>query len=278
MKKALTEPPTLPQLLDYVEISRDDLLAFEDLARLESQKETTVIISGSLVEGLGNYRSDIDIIVIGEGVRPKAPPETSGSWLHYESCVHYHGKRRVDFAYWQPAALAKLAERLQPPPGKPYGFQSLHEDELKFLHRLKIGHALVNPERFEAVRTGIPFDRLRGYLVHRAQSTTDSILEDVYGMMDDEAFDTALLRAHDLLAATYTLYVHHLGHTNCTSKWALRLLKRHPDDPGARLLLDKFWELFYPDVARLRGDPALAHAHLRQVIETVNQIIEQTQG
>jgi hypothetical protein len=279
-KPPLTSPPSLEQLLAYLDVTIPDLLALEGMDKLGTDPPPACI-TGSLVEALGNYRSDIDIIVLTDsGPRPGEHASERGGemrWKDFAESIHYLGKRRVDFEFWSPAVLESVARDLVPPEDLPEGIHELSLDKLKLVHRIKIGLPILARDQFEDIRNRFPFDLLQKYLLRRALAEVDSIMEDVQGMIDEEELGTTLLRTNDLLNSAYAAYAHHLGETNPTRKWTRRLMSRHKADSRARKLLDEFWSHYFPPVNELLADKQKAFDHVKRAIVTAAYVVEWVQ-
>jgi hypothetical protein len=278
---ALGPAPSLDKLLAYLGTTKEELLSFERLMEIRDRPDVTAILSGSLAEGLGNVRSDIDIFVLGENPQSfaAAPDASQGGSTTVEGTYRsfrYQGKRRIDVAFL-PLSLFNDAAEILSRPESIVDVRPISEGHLIAIHRLRIGLPLLHPEVCDRIRAGFPFHKLSQYLQRLMVETLDSLLEDVYGMIEDEDIDTTLLRCHTLLQSAYGLHTFTLGNTNPNTKWALRIMRRYASDSRASQLLEMFWGLFYPDVSKLRHDRSETFAHVKRVIETTNMIVEWAQ-
>lgn len=245
------------------------LLAFESLAPTD-----VVYVSGSLVEGLGNQASDIDVFVVGK-VTPKGENVVSVEGTTPVS-VHFHGKRRVDFEFWQEAPVVALANRINAlRPNVDAAWFSTKE--LEFVHRLRLGLPVAGTSGFERYKNMFDFEKLAGGLARRAIGVIDDVLEDLYGMLDDGDLDVGLLRSRDLLDACCDAYLHHRGSTNTKPKWRSKLLARLDKDEFGRDVERAFWRLQYP-AENPRNDEARANEHIRQCIAFANRVVNTIQG
>lgn len=270
--------PSLETLLNYLGTSREELLEFENLKSLDGQKGVSLVLAGSLSEGLGNVRSDVDLLVFGE------PPEgfgleSAGSAISGECAdsLHFIGKRKVDIAVVPISLIEDAAQRMRQRDGTES--DKVHEawvtsQQLVAVHRMRVGKPVLNADYHRQLVDSFPYDALVRFLQEVGIRRIDSKLDDLYGMIEDEELDTALLVSHDLLTVVYSTYTFYLGETNTTPKWALRFLKRHTEDRNAVYLAERYWQFFHPDVAGLRGDRRAAFDHLRSVIELANQVVE----
>ncbi|MBZ4399195.1 hypothetical protein [Myxococcus sp. AS-1-15] len=270
--------PSRDDLVDLLGVDLGQLLALESLT---PALEAAVFLSGSLVEGMGNAFSDIDVFIVGGG-------EPKGTSLHKAGealfSVHMLGKRRVDFEYWSDAAVERLAAKLasldlkEGGPDNVMMERRMTEDEIVFLHRVRTGVALTHDSRLERLRARFDFPRLSRWLQEVKIREVDDALEDLYGMMEQP--DVALMRARELLNSTCDAFCHARGSTNIRRKWRTRILGQlaASGDAEARTFEQRFWELQFPDGARLRAQPEALKAYLETCIRLCNQLTDVIEG
>ncbi|NTX05877.1 MULTISPECIES: hypothetical protein [Myxococcus] len=266
--------PSRDELMNLLGVDLGHLLALESLT---PAIEAAVFLSGSLVEGMGNAFSDIDVFVVGGG-------EPTGTSLHKAGdalfSVHMLGKRRVDFEYWSEASVEVLAAKLAALDLKEGGRDNvmmerrMTEDEIVFLHRVRTGVALMHDGRLDRLRSRFDFRRLSRWLLEVKIREVDDALEDLYGMMEQP--DVALMRARELLNSTCDAFCHYRGSTNIRRKWRTRILGQlvASGDEEARKFEQRFWELQFPDGARLRQRPEDLKAYLETCIRLCNQLTD----
>jgi len=254
-------------LLSELEISRTQLLEPEKLA-----SDDLVFISGSLVEGLGNRSSDIDVFVIGK------EPE-GDHYTRIENALvgtRFHEQRTIDYEYWREPDLERLSAQVAALKVGEDGAW-FHVKELEFMHRLRIGLPLAGEARFRRWRSSFDFTRLAAGLMQRAITIVDDALSDLCGMLDDGDLDVGLLRTRDLLDACCDAYLHARGETNTKSKWRARLLARMNKDALGFRLEEAFWSLQCPE-PNPRGRGAECAVHIERCIRFANTLIPQLQG
>ncbi len=257
-------------------------IPFEQLLELESLSgapDAAAYLSGSLVCGLGNPWSDIDIFVITDR-KPVGPfakeVETNAVSQHYVN------ERRVDFEFWRPQKVREMARRLAAfelgTCKTIQGTVFLLIEEL-FIHRLKIGYPLLNSAALREYQALFDFDYFRLYQAEEAIRFADALLEDLCGMMESGDLNVALLLSRDVVNAAIDAYSHWSGNTDPSRKWRLKHLEaavgrssRAPD------LLEHFWELQFPDARVLRRDEAACRSHLEKAIRFVNRLVSEIQN
>jgi len=244
------------------------------LEQLDSRPgEVTVFISGSLLEGLGNKTSDIDLYVIG-------PVQPNGELVISKKdfiCIAKHrlAGRRVDVEFWQPQAVAELADRLSSVViGR--NLDAFECEEIDFLHRMKIGLPLLGAPLLEEWRRRFDFTKLVRYMKHQASVNLRDVVEDLEGMLDNGDIEVAVIRCHDLLGDLCEYGLRCVGETNPKRKWGIKLLSKYPDSELARGLKERYWQLQVPDGSRIRNDAEAAREYIRACMTLAQDLLEST--
>jgi hypothetical protein len=268
--------PSKRAVIESLGVDLQKLLALESLT---PEVDAAVFLAGSLVEGMGNKYSDIDVFVVG-GARPK------GESLHHAGdalfSVHMLDTRRVDFEYWTDEAASGLAAKLNGLSLKDGGSDNvmmerrLTEDEIMFIHRIRTGIPLIHEHRLEKLRARFDFDRLSQYLLEVKMREIDDALEDLYGMMEQPA--VGLMRARELLNCACDAYVHHKGGTSIRRKWRTRQLELLGDEPEVRRFSQRFWQLQFPEAHRLLEDASAYRGYVETCIRFCNQTTDAILG
>lgn len=263
------EAGQVDQFLAKLGTTRGQILEMESLG---SGFTGAVYVSGSLVEGFGNPGSDIDVFVIGD----HGPVgELVIHKARFSITIHFLGKRRVDFESWSEAHVADLARRLSEVHlGQEFVAEKLDVVEELFVHRIRIGLPLANPERFAALRRRFDFDLFRGYLVQQSIHRIDGAIEDLLGMLEADDRDTAIFRARDLVSLTCDAFCHQAGNTNPLPKWRLRVLRALPPSAEAESVAATFWELHFPDPTVLRRDPQALRAYAKRCMAFSHEVVD----
>lgn len=259
----------LDSFLESVGLTREVLFSYEAVETLVKNPQATGAIAGSLVEGLGNRCSDIDILVLVAGEQQDFDRAQREG---FSTSLYFHENRRIDVGMFPIDSVRQAAATLK----------SEHlDDDNRVLsygqhvlcHRLRSALPIFNEDLFSDVQENFPFGAFVQYLVQRSIFAIDNLLDDLYGMIDENDFPTCMLRCHQTLQTAYQAYAHSLGSTNPNEKWVLPLLRKS-EDARAKQLIDWFPRLFYPDYQRLNADHAAGFEHVKKVIETTNAIVE----
>ncbi len=241
-------------------------LPWDDVLSLSYAKPgDVVVVCGTLVEGLGNRYSDIDIYVIGDRLpaaaeldlerhhrvidRKREIVRESGtaepvSLVHtvvpgtsikvdveYRTFADIHkvfGEVRAIYAY-ATKNLVLLTKRLA------------FRDE-SMIHRLFNGIAIRNEGQFAELMKGIDRDDYR-YLAYRWFASDFSVLLDVLGAADAGDWERAADLARENLITQMGAYLHLHGATNFRRKWILRLFPVLPEVDSD--LHSRFRELYF---------------------------------
>jgi hypothetical protein len=251
-------------------ITSQTLLHLENLA----ETEAVVYVSGSLVEGLGNTMSDVDVFVVGEA-RPAGEVVLKKS--SFQISVQFVEQRRVDFEYWPESAVTGIANRLTGiRVGHDFVAEKLEPVEELFIHRISVGVPIRHPKRFEALRNQFDLELFRGYLAQQAIHRVDGAIEDICGMIDVGDTTTGILRARELSALAADVFIHGTGRANPLAKWRPRMLERLPTDDRSDELRRKFWEFQFPPVG-IVNERAAALRYMEDSVRFANQVVEWVQ-
>lgn len=242
----------------------------EELLRRLSLADTRVcaFLGGSLIEGMGNRFSDLDIYSVGEAlprladfkeadihrlltfdrriVRPGDDPATEVFLAHYS---HGNTRMKVDVEFQTIDNVLALAERLQ----ELHAYASanlvlltrrLADREEDFVTRVLNGRPLMAPDVFAEMQAR--FDRKKFlYLAYRLRASDFAHLLDLIGAWSEREIERAQDLARENMITQMQAYLHLKGMVNPRRKWLLRFIDRLlVDEPE---LADRFRTLFFFD-------------------------------
>jgi hypothetical protein len=231
-------------------IDTDRILALEGYP---DGSDAAIYMSGSAVSPLGNPWSDIDLFAITDRL-PRGPYVWDGGVNRVS--VQYLDDRRIDWEFWRPDDVGRLAERLDRlvlGSGDHLTRTAFSFIEETFIHRLRVGVPILNPGRVEALRARFDAAKLAAYQTQEVIRELGAVHDDVCGMLEAGHFDVAALRARDLAGLAADVYIHGRGSTDPNTKWRPRYLE-DLDDGSAfhRETVATYWRLQFPD---FRGGP-----------------------
>lgn len=232
---ALLMPDTLPILDGSVIIDRDFLL---DAAYLGP--DDVAFVGGSLVEGLGNRFSDVDVHVITPRLLTgkQVDPSRHFRVLSTEREILKGGESadvflihtvlpgtdiKVDVEYRTSAEIDALAASVR----SIFDYacsslvllsKSLDHREMAFLHRMFNSYAFQDVEGLARIRNAVGIERYT-YLLYRWKASDFSVLIDILGAMDKAETDRAFDMARENLITQFHAYTNLLGSTNFNRKW-----------------------------------------------------------
>jgi predicted nucleotidyltransferase len=204
---------------------------------------TTAWVSGSMVEGLGNPSSDIDIFVALPQIGPSLP--TTRRNLDHSTYATVEGGRRFDVEYWSEEKIGDLANKLAEAPIADPMSNTLHYFEYwetEFIHRILVGLPLLNEEAFMRLRGCFNRRRLGAYLATNAIHRVDDAFDDTVGMLLGGDLDCAVLRARDTVEFSIDAMLYANGVTNDKTKFRPTKVKRLLEEqPDFRRHLSRLW-------------------------------------
>lgn len=249
-------------MLDVRNISVDQLLALE---RLPRDGAFASYIAGSAIDGLGNAWSDIDLYVIGDCAPVGDFVIDNGN--HHVS-IHYLDSQRVDFEFWKPGHIKELAAKLDGFVDDKLGDEvPLSIAEQQFVHRL-----LHNSPCFGNVETWArTFDikQLSRMQMSACVRQTDSLHEDICGMLESGDYASAALLCRPLLENALGASLHASGNTIPTAKWRFQIAAKMQPKIDC---LDMWWELQFPSLPR-QEDTASLLKHIVDCIRLSEQLV-----
>lgn len=219
----------LTKFLSHYKISLDEVLTQADAA-VHLSRGDVLFISGSLVEGLGNDRSDLDLFLI--------TSRTDIQFTSLNDVTVIVGDCVVDIRVVQRSAIQGLLERFSGwvgRPRQPRAAFEFAEDERKLLHRLLISRPLFGEAELEGLKANLDPRDLARHKLDWARHMAATIQVDLAGLHSDGDCHSMLLAAQELLGYTIDGLLAAYGNTNPTLKWRVRLLEGLPADWERRL-------------------------------------------
>ncbi len=180
-------------------------------------------VCGSLVEGLGNETSDIDLYLV--------TSRTDIPFTSLHDVAFLVGSIVVDVRVLDRAVFERLLEsfeRWERQPRQPRSSAGLNEDDRKLLHRLRTGRALHGAGDFERYQARVPQAHLARYKLDWARYQANTLQLDLPGLSGVSDWVSMIFVAQELLGFAIDGLVAGHGFTNPTRKWRARLLEGLP--------------------------------------------------
>jgi predicted nucleotidyltransferase len=234
----------LEQVLSLKGIDVSSVLA-EIEATIDLDASDLVLIVGSIAEGLGNLKSDIDVLLITSRPDDHRGDSAGDVTLVVDRCV-------IDVQIVQASTIERLLDRFAAWCRQPWNVSRAVDftlDERTVLHRLRHGYTLYEAGHDRVRRRAPTVADLARLKVQVARHLLRTIQVDMVGYRDAGDDPSLMFAAQDLLGqavdaltATYSL-------TNPNPKWRSRLLSLVPKDweailpirPSGLSALDHMW-------------------------------------
>ena len=189
---------------------------------------TCSFISGSLVEGMGNARSDLDLFVLTTAGDSRASDDvTSFQLADARVDIAYTENLRVDTEIWSLEAVRTAAAEFRDiAPDDRAAMICVSQDRLELAHRIRIGVPVKNELIFTEVHQLFDYNKLSLILANISLSRYQGSAEDAAGSINDKDGGTALLTSRSALGAAVDAFLAANGDTNPKFKWRTRKLQR----------------------------------------------------
>lgn len=257
------------------------------------RKDDVVIVAGTLIEGIGNLYSDIDVYVITNRLRRLHEIDTS---RHHRvvstgrqilkngmaDCdvllIHTvipESSIKVDIEYCTFTAVEMLINRVnilfnQARESLILLVKVMSEREESFIHRVFHGMPIKNVTLYETLVEKLDKTKYC-YLLYRWKASDFSILIDLLGSWQNGELDRSVDIARENLICQMFAYIHLKGGTSSRRKWLLQQVEEFLVGPEELDLKDDFMDYFY-----LRGtdSPEGKIEYVRCTLDLVDKIYE----
>ncbi len=184
-------------------------------------------LAGSIIEGLGNCGSDIDIYVAVNNLDDLN--NYVSSCEQFKICVFYHNNRRLDYEYWSLDSINRLVNRLNTISLYDEStniLDTFSENEIDFLHRIFHSLPIYGNETLHEIQAGINRTSFINYMLENKRIYVDDAYDDALGMCESGNYKSAALRAQYTLGGAVDMYLYSNGLTNTKDKHRIRLFEK----------------------------------------------------
>jgi predicted nucleotidyltransferase len=200
-----------------------------------------VLLVGSLVAGLATSSSDIDLLLVAdredvhEGFVIREPDFEQSVLRHPDGYL-------VNVEVWSPGQLEEMGCRFASAIAclrQPEAVHDLHVmriEEITLLHRLETGIALANAGRAQAWRHQLGVDWLPTYLMLRGAWNGYAHVLDVEGELEHGSPASCFWITRVCMDQLASALLASIGETNPSERWRVRMLERHRDTLGSRVV------------------------------------------
>ncbi|WP_330961987.1 hypothetical protein [Photobacterium sp. 53610] len=221
-------------------------LTWEDLehsveAKMAAIKAKCCFVGGSLVEGFGTLRSDIDLFILYDNPLP----------LHHVEMVK-EGSILLDVEYWDFNHVETLLERLEEnyliPSDNNRRVLEFTPEEREFLHRLYHGRSVFEGDgSLKELQARIRKTWLQQLLFDRSIIRCNNAHLDVIGALDSGDLRTAAYQLQSFVGFLADIHLSGIGYTNPAYKWRFAALERFAEERVASFLFE-LWSQATSDI------------------------------
>lgn len=197
------------------------------LSKIERGEHEFVYLSGSIIDGFGNSKSDIDIYFIYENknvILNYLNKNEKNLFNNSHFVQHFElNHRRIDVEFWDLKSVFKIIEDIN----NLNKYKAIPIDSLEFIHRFKCGIAISGEDQFNKLYNKTNFDNLRHYNAIHHLYLQNSFLEDIEGNIESNDYGTAYFNIRELIYRCVFGYLSLHDETTQNRKWLFRKLERY---------------------------------------------------
>lgn len=250
-----------------------ELVSKEDILNsIDYPKDSIVFLSGSIVNGLGNTKSDIDVFIVYNKStdidKYKIDINTEANKVKFEVI----NKVGIDIEYWNINELEILIDKLKNMEIKKEENLSnqFPIDKLSLIHRFITGVAIYNEEKFELLQQSLNISNFMKFNIYVCLNDIENIYEDIIGNYEVDRMKTAYLMCNNCIIKVLMAYLFYKSVSLDRTKWVHLLLERLSEtDEEAKNILEKADEFLIQN--KYSYDLKLG---VEKAIEFINETIE----
>lgn len=212
---------------------------YELLGRSRATERDVVVLSGTLLEGFGNFYSDLDLYVIGDELPNKGPDAPAMLVIREDGCVRRVNETLEDpanilldvqyYTYHELDTLARSLRTLYQESRQSTQIyrKTLHHEDEDLIHKLLTGTILQDTSAgFDARRTFDP--GMFCFLKYRNEVGGYAEFRDLIGSWAAGDLDTCIYNTRGYLISQVSGMMFLAGSTNPRPKWFVRRLASLP--------------------------------------------------
>lgn len=210
MKNKSLYKSLFPHIIDFLEKTHE----FE-----------SVMLTGSLMEGIGNLNSDIDIYVI-------TTSRDSSIVQILENQIIQH--TTFDFIFLNKCHLLDIFSKLENEPS------NLDIYDIELIHRLKYAEEIYDLNKNEEYKRAICFNSFNVAVAEKYFEKSLKYVENSNGALKVQDYGTSYFLLKKGLEETMLSYLALYGETNPNGKWIYKKLMKFQKDTGDKKTVEKF--------------------------------------
>ncbi len=233
-----------------IKIDKKEILSF-----LEYDKKDIIFISGSIVEGIGNKYSDLDVYVIKDAFLDlnsrKIEYVSNKSKTQFEELSN---GIVCDIEYWPLKTVETLISKIRNINIEDLSIRTREhlkienysmEELASFIHRFLNSYPIYNEKEYNSLKEQLHLDKFYKLMTRKYINNMDNVYEDVIGNMENNSTETMLISARNLLFELMNGYIFSEKYTIDRQKWIFEILdKISKNNETSKGILDECKKLY----------------------------------
>ncbi|MFB5089478.1 nucleotidyltransferase domain-containing protein [Psychrobacillus sp. PGGUH221] len=258
------------------EIGEHTINTKEILERIEYKESDIIFLSGSLIEGIGNSKSDLDVFILTDSFNSYR--ETEYEKKHRKTEFFLINELQCDVEIWDITAIYSILQQLDSinlsdtklRTANSLNYENINiESIFSFFHRFIMGQPLINFKGFNDLLNSLNKDNYFTLLNRWNVNIIDLMYEDIVGNMKKGEYETAYIILNTAMIKSLLSYLSYKGVSTDRDKWAYINMKNLSIiDPETKTILEEFQKLFFE-----REDFQKIEENCKKRIKFINKLI-----
>lgn len=252
-----------------------------DIMNLVQYNPNDVIyISGSIVEGFSNKYSDLDIYVLMDEYENSRIENLDYNFDKYREKFGRIGDIQCDIEYWPKSLMLTLIEQLNNMDLNNLNVRSKNQikienytidDMISFVYRFTNSLPVYNEEKYNELKAELNINKFCRFVTRKYINDVDHKFMDIFGNLDNDKPETALICARHALLKTITFYLFSWEITSDNTKWLHEKLKKISLVNNETLeVYNNFLSLYYYPNLMNRND---VKNNVEDIVNFINEVI-----
>ncbi|GEM_PF-2322822 len=274
-------------MINKISLNDGNLIIYKEeiLDKLSLGKSDIVYLSGSLIEGVGNELSDIDVFVLVDDLTTM----NTNVQFDLENVKIKIDKldcgTSIDIEYWRKDVLIEMIEDINKYDGDSVDITELYksasksgidiEDFISFIHRFLNCVPIYNEDEFTNLRNMLNFKNFNKFAVRYYIGVADNQYVDVNGNLNSKKLESALICTNDLLLNAMFAYIFSWNATVDRKKWVFEKMKiLATDNKEVKYYCEKFSDLLF-NISVNSDEYAIIYCE--KVLDFFNEVVDSIQ-
>ncbi|MBG9792694.1 hypothetical protein ABD76_09390 [Paenibacillus dendritiformis] len=242
-------------MLELIPMSKS-LPKDEILKNIKYTNNDFVFASGSLIQGIGNNKSDLDLFVVTESIDSLKGEQS----IEYDNNYFMISFARIDgidcdIEYWSLYVVEELLDQLESIDFNDTNKRSLHQLNVRggdfnsitsFLHRFITSTAIYNHDLYNSYKNKVNLKNYYRLMTRWYVNLVDNAYDDIIGNFEKGEYAASLIIAKNTLIKALCAYVFSHNHSLDREKWAYINLKFIAEkNREAADIINKFNKIYF---------------------------------